>query len=37
VADAFCASRLGGEGGQGFGTLPPGLDLEAILERSAPA
>jgi putative acyl-CoA dehydrogenase len=37
VADAFCASRLGGEGGQGFGTLPPGCDLEAILERSAPA
>jgi putative acyl-CoA dehydrogenase len=36
VADAFCASRLGGEGGVGFGTLPPGLDLEAILSRSAP-
>jgi len=34
VADAFCASRLGGEGGLGFGTLPVGLDLAAILARA---
>jgi putative acyl-CoA dehydrogenase len=33
VADGFCASRLGG-GGKAFGTLPAGLDLEAIVERS---
>jgi len=34
VADAFCAGRLG-EGGLAFGTLPPGADLHAILERAA--
>jgi putative acyl-CoA dehydrogenase len=33
VADAFCASRLGGDWGAAFGTLPPGLDLPAIIER----
>jgi putative acyl-CoA dehydrogenase len=36
VADAFCASRLGGEWGSTFGTLPPRLDLEPVLERAAP-
>ena len=36
VSDAFCASRLGGEGGGAFGTLPRGLDLRAIVERAAP-
>ena len=36
VADAFCAARLA-EGGLTFGTLPPGADLEFILERSAPS
>jgi putative acyl-CoA dehydrogenase len=36
VADAFCASRLAGEGGHSFGTLPGRLDLEAILERARP-
>jgi putative acyl-CoA dehydrogenase len=36
VADAFCASRLGGDWGFAFGTLPPDTDLEAILERAAP-
>ncbi|GAA2415815.1 acyl-CoA dehydrogenase family protein [Streptomyces glaucosporus] len=34
VADAFCASRLGGEWGHAFGTLPPGTDLGAILDRT---
>ena len=29
VADAFCASRLTGEGGGAFGTLPRGLDLRS--------
>ena len=33
VADAFCASRLAGDGGRAFGTLPPGTDFGAILER----
>ncbi|RKN65428.1 DNA alkylation response protein [Streptomyces klenkii] len=36
VADAFCASRLGGEWGNAFGTLPPGADLGQILDRAAP-
>ena len=34
VADAFCASRLGGDGGRAFGTLPPGVDGRAIVERA---
>ncbi|MFH8552887.1 acyl-CoA dehydrogenase family protein [Streptomyces celluloflavus] len=34
VADAFCASRLGGEWGNAFGTLPAGADLASILERA---
>jgi putative acyl-CoA dehydrogenase len=37
VADAFCASRLDGERGGAFGTLPAGLDLRAIVDRAAPA
>ena len=36
VADAFCASRLGGDAGLAFGTLPPGLDLGAVLDRIPP-
>jgi putative acyl-CoA dehydrogenase len=36
VADAFCASRLAGEGGRAFGTLPAGTDFAAILARHAP-
>jgi putative acyl-CoA dehydrogenase len=35
VADAFCATRLAGEGGRAFGTLPAGTDFQAILERHA--
>jgi putative acyl-CoA dehydrogenase len=34
VADAFCASRLGGDGGLEYGTLPAGVDFERIIERS---
>ncbi|WP_405858721.1 acyl-CoA dehydrogenase family protein [Streptomyces sp. NBC_00090] len=34
VADAFCASRLGGDGGSTFGTLPHTLDLRAVVERA---
>ena len=37
VADAFCASRLGGDWGAAFGTLPHALDLSAILARATPA
>ncbi|MFJ4691405.1 acyl-CoA dehydrogenase family protein [Streptomyces sp. NPDC088766] len=36
VADAFCASRLGGDGGAAFGTLPHTLDLRALVERARP-
>ena len=35
VAEAFLASRLGG-GGSVYGTLPPGLDLAAIVDRHRP-
>jgi putative acyl-CoA dehydrogenase len=34
VADAFCAGRLGDARGRVFGTLPAGIDAEAILERA---
>ncbi|MEU6116777.1 acyl-CoA dehydrogenase family protein [Streptomyces sp. NPDC047117] len=34
VADAFCASRLEGDWGNAFGTLPAGVDLGAILART---
>jgi putative acyl-CoA dehydrogenase len=36
VADAFCASRVAGDRGTAFGTLPPGLELAAIVERATP-
>jgi putative acyl-CoA dehydrogenase len=36
VADAFCASRLGGDRGTAFGTLPHTLDLASIVERARP-
>ncbi|MGW9522059.1 acyl-CoA dehydrogenase family protein [Streptomyces diastaticus] len=36
VADAFCASRLGGDWGHAFGTLPHTLDLGAVVERATP-
>ncbi len=34
ASDAFCASRLGGDWGRAFGTLPPAVVTEAILERA---
>ncbi|MFB7416833.1 acyl-CoA dehydrogenase family protein [Streptomyces sp. NPDC056121] len=36
VADAFCASRLGGDWGAAFGTLPHSLDLRSVVERARP-
>ncbi len=36
VADAFCASRLGDDGGLEYGTLPPSCDFGAIIERNRP-
>jgi putative acyl-CoA dehydrogenase len=36
VADAFLASRLRGEGGLAYGTLPAGTDVGLIVERHRP-
>ena len=36
VSDAFCATRLAGDWGHTFGTLPAGVDTAAIVERAAP-
>ena len=37
VADAFCASRIAGDWGHSFGTLPEGLHLALIVQRHRPA
>jgi putative acyl-CoA dehydrogenase len=34
VADAFCAARLGESRGRAYGTLPTGVDADAILTRA---
>jgi putative acyl-CoA dehydrogenase len=38
VSDAFCASRLGGPGSRSttYGTLPSGVDAQAIIDRALP-
>jgi len=36
VSDAFCASRLAGEGGLEYGTLPAGTDFAGIIARGRP-
>ncbi|MBY6351826.1 acyl-CoA dehydrogenase family protein [Rhodococcoides corynebacterioides] len=36
VADAFTATRLGGDWGTVFGTLPTGVDTAAIIARNTP-
>ncbi|CAM3772711.1 acyl-CoA dehydrogenase family protein [Nocardiopsis rhodophaea] len=36
VADAFVASRLGGEWGHVFGTLPRGTDTRVLIDRNRP-
>ena len=36
VAGAFCASRLGGDRGLAFGTLPRGTNCAHIIERARP-
>ncbi len=36
VADAFLATRLEGEQGRSYGTLPRGVDCSAIIERHRP-
>ncbi|MDQ2675710.1 MAG: DNA alkylation response protein, partial [Actinomycetota bacterium] len=37
VANAFCASRLAGDSGGAFGTLPAGVDFSRIIARHAAA
>ena len=36
VSQAFCATRLAGDWGYAFGTLPKNSDFEAILQRAWP-
>jgi putative acyl-CoA dehydrogenase len=36
VGEAFCATRLGGEGGRAYGTLPRWVDAPTIVERHRP-
>lgn len=36
VADGFCATRLGGDWGHAFGTLPQTAGLDAIAARALP-
>ena len=36
VSDAFCNSRLSEDNGLSFGTLPVGVEVEKIIERSIP-
>jgi putative acyl-CoA dehydrogenase len=37
VADAYAVSRLAGDGGRAFGTLPSGVDVRSIVDRARPA
>jgi len=34
VADAFCATRLNGDWGHAFGTLPRELEIQTIVDRA---
>jgi putative acyl-CoA dehydrogenase len=34
MADVFCVTRLAGDWGRAFGTLPNGLDTQAIVDRA---
>jgi putative acyl-CoA dehydrogenase len=37
VADAYCRTRLGRERGMEYGTVPPELDAQALVDRAMPA
>jgi putative acyl-CoA dehydrogenase len=37
VAEAFIAARIGGIGVHAYGALPPGIDLDLLIERATPA
>jgi putative acyl-CoA dehydrogenase len=34
VADAFCATRLDGDWGGAFGTMPKSFDTQSIVDRA---
>jgi putative acyl-CoA dehydrogenase len=36
VSDAFCASRLGDQRSTTYGTLPAGVDAQAVIDRALP-
>ena len=36
ISDAFVASRIAGDAGGAFGTLPPGIDMRSIVARALP-
>jgi putative acyl-CoA dehydrogenase len=36
VAGAFCATRIAGDWGRAYGSLPAGIDVASILERALP-
>ncbi len=36
VAEAFIAARIGGMGVRAYGALPPGIDLDLLIERATP-
>jgi putative acyl-CoA dehydrogenase len=36
VADAYCATRVAGDRGSEYGTLPAGIDTAALVERAFP-
>jgi putative acyl-CoA dehydrogenase len=36
VFEAFCVSRLAGDWGHAFGTLPARVDLDSIIRRAMP-
>jgi putative acyl-CoA dehydrogenase len=36
ITEAFCASRLAGDHGNEYGTLPPSTDFDTIINRAAP-
>lgn len=37
VAEAFIAARISGVGARAYGALPPGIDVDLLIERAAPA
>ena len=37
VSDAFCLTRLEGQSGYAFGSIPSFVDIDAIIKRAWPA